>query len=107
MALAIGANAVVFSVLNAMILRPLNVSAPEHLYVLQHGDAASGYLSYPNYLDLRDRNHSFDDLVAYNAVMAGFDSGDNPSNEWGEDTSGNYFDGLGARPYIGHLPRQR
>ncbi len=103
MALAIGANAVVFSVLNAFILRPLNVSAPESLYALQHGDAASGYLSYPNYLDLRDRNHSFDDLVAYNAVMVGFDTGDNPSSEWGEDTSGNYFDGLGVRPYIGHF----
>ena len=103
MALAIGANAVVFSVLNAFILRPLNVPEPESLYALQHGDAPSGYVSYPNYLDLRARNHSFDDLVAFNAVMAGFDTGSNPSSEWGEDASGNYFDALGIQPYLGHF----
>jgi predicted permease len=103
MALAIGANAVVFSVLNAFILRPLNVPEPESLYALQHGDAVSGYVSYPNYLDLRDRNHSFDGLVAYNAVMVGLDTGDNPSSEWGEDVSGNYFDALGVQPYLGHF----
>jgi len=103
LALAIGANAVVFSVMNAFILRPLNVPDPESLYALQHGDAASGYLSYPNYLDLRDRNRSFTDLAAYNAVMAGIDSGDKPSIEWGEDTSGNYLDALGIQPFLGRF----
>ena len=107
LALAIGANAVVFSVLNAIILRPLDVPEPQSLYALQHGDAASGYMSYPNYLDLRDRNHSFDGLVAYNAVMVGFDTGGNPSSEWGEDASGNYFDALGIQPYLGHFFHQR
>ncbi|MGD0631401.1 MAG: ABC transporter permease [Terracidiphilus sp.] len=103
LALAIGANAVVFSVMNAFILRPLNVPEPESLYALQHGDAASGYLSYPNYVDLRDHNQSFDGLVAFNAIMVGFDSGENPSSEWGEDVSGNYFDALGLQPYLGHF----
>ena len=103
LALAIGANAVVFSVMNAFILRPLNVPEPESLYALQHGDAASGYLSYPNYVDLRDHNHSFDDLAAFNLLMVGFDSGENPSSEWGEDVSGNYFDALGLQPYLGHF----
>ena len=103
LALAIGANAVVFSVLNAFVLRPLAVPEPQSLYALQHADAPSGYISYPNYLDLRDRNRSFDGLVAYNAVMVGFDGGGTPSSEWGEDASGNYFDALGIQPYLGHF----
>ncbi len=53
LALAIGANAVVFSILNAFLLRPLNVARPESLYQLQHGYEASAYQSYPDYLDLR------------------------------------------------------
>jgi macrolide transport system ATP-binding/permease protein len=103
LALAIGANAVVFSVMNAFILRPLNVPEPESLYALQRGDAATGYISYPNYLDLRDRNRSFAGLVAYNALMVGIDTGDKPSIEWGEDTSGNYLDALGIQPYLGRF----
>src|ERR1035441_1414800 len=93
LALAIGANAVVFSVMNAFILRPLNVPQAQNLYALQHGDEASGAESYPNYLDLRDRNRSFDGLVAYNVSEAGLDTGGgNPSTVWIEEASGNYFD---------------
>jgi hypothetical protein len=65
LAVAIGANAVVFSVLNALILHPLNLPDAQSLYGIQHGNEASSYQSYPDYLDLRDRNHSFDDLAAY------------------------------------------
>jgi predicted permease len=103
LALAIGANAVVFSVMNAFILRPLDVPRAQSLYALQHGDGNTAYQSYPDYLDLRDRNHSFDGLVAYNAVMLGLDSGKDPSVEWGEEASGNYFDALGLKPYLGHF----
>src|ERR1700686_5770019 len=70
LAVAIGANAVVFSVLNALILHPLNMPDAESLYGIQHGNEASSYQSYPDYLDLRDRNHSFDGLAAYNAAQA-------------------------------------
>ena len=82
LALAIGANAVVFSVLNALILRPLNVPHPESLYGIQHGNEASSYQSYPDYLDLRDRNRSFDGLAAYNIAAGGLDTGENPSRVW-------------------------
>ena len=60
LALAIGANAVVFGVLNALILRPLNV--PQAREPLRHRARRGHHLchSYPNYLDLRDRNRSFD-----------------------------------------------
>jgi predicted permease len=103
LALAIGANAVVFSVLNAFLLRPLNVSRPNSLYELQRGNEASAYQSYPNYLDLRDRNRSFDGLVAYTVDQVGLEAGGDPKEVWAEEASGNYFDALGLQPYLGHF----
>jgi predicted permease len=101
LALAIGANAVVFSALNACLLRPLNVPQPESLYGLQFGEGARGYQSYPNYLDLRDRNRSLDGLAAYNMSQVGLDTGENPSRAWLYEVSGNYFDVLRIQPYLG------
>ena len=66
LALGIGANAVVFSVLNALVLRPLNVPHPQNLYMVQRFQYPSQ--SYLDYLDLRDRNRSFDSLVGYNII---------------------------------------
>src|ERR1035437_5122860 len=63
LALAIGANAVVFGVMNGLILRPLNVAHAENLYGTEYGQD-SGWQTYPNYVDLRDRNHTFDSLAA-------------------------------------------
>jgi predicted permease len=103
LALAIGANAVVFSVMNAFILRPLNVAHAESLYSLQHGNEDVANQSYPDYLDLRDRNRSFKDLVAYNITLAGLDTGKSPSSAWLEEASGNYFDALGLQPYLGRF----
>jgi predicted permease len=103
LALAIGANAVVFSVMNAFVLRPLNVPQAQSLYALQHGSEDVANQSYPDYIDLRDRNRSFDGLVAYNVVQAGLDAGADPSRAWVEETSGNYFDALGLQPYLGHV----
>jgi predicted permease len=103
LALGIGANAVVFSVLNALILHPLHVPNAESLYGLQHGNEASSYQSYPDYLDLRDRNRTLDGLAAYNADQVGLDTGENPSRAWVEEVSANYFDVLGIQPYLGRL----
>jgi hypothetical protein len=60
LALAIGANAVVFGVMNALILRPLNVPQSHSLYAIERGRDQAINQSYPDYLDLRDRNRSFD-----------------------------------------------
>ena len=100
--LAIGANAVVFGILNGLILRPLNVPQAESLYGSEYGDGA-GWQSYPNYLDLRDRNRSFDGLAAFNFVFAGLDTGKDPSVATGFATSGNYFDVLRIQPYLGRV----
>ena len=107
LALAIGANAVVFSVLNALVLRPLNVPHADSLYMLErgYGSDTSPSESYPDYRDLRDRNRSFDSLVLYNIMGGvGFDTGHgNPTVLWPYMVSGNYFDALGVQPYLGRF----
>jgi predicted permease len=102
LALAIGANAVVFGVLNALILRPLNVPQAESLFVVQHGSDVASH-SYPDYLDLRGRNRSFDDLAVFAISQSGLDAGKDPSNVWEYETSGSYFDTLRIQPYLGRF----
>jgi len=93
LALAIGANAIVFSVLNALVLRPLRVPHPESLFRLQRvfGTENAPSQSYPDYLDLRSQDRSFESLVSYDIV------GGNPSVVWPYMVSGNYFDSLGIQ----------
>ena len=107
LALAIGANAVVFSVLNALVLRPLNVPRAESLYMLQRSfeRGSTPSQSYPDYVDLRDRNHSFESLMSYDIVGAvGLNTGSgNPAVAWPYMISANYFDSLGIQPYLGRF----
>ena len=103
LALAIGANAVVFAVLNALILRPLNVPHAQSLYTIEHGADKDEGFSYPDYLDLRDRNRSFDGLTAYILAPVGLDTGKNPSQAWTYEVTGNYFDALGIQPFLGRF----
>jgi predicted permease len=102
LALGIGANAVVFSVLNALVLRPVNVPHAQNLYMVQRFQYPSH--SYPDYLDLRDRNRTFESLVTFRIMgPVGVDTGGNPSTAWPYLASGNYFDALGIQPYLGRL----
>jgi len=103
LALAICANTVVFSILNAVILRPVNVPRAETLYTIERVSDRNPPESYPNYLDLRDRNRSFESLAAYAFSQGGLDTGGNPVRVWYLDVSGNYFDVLGIRPYLGRF----
>jgi predicted permease len=103
LALGIGANAVVFGVLNALILRPLNVPHAATLWGIQRGANNAINHSYPDYLDLRERNRSFEDLAAYNVTSVGLDTGNEPSASWVLETTGNYFDALGIQPYLGRF----
>jgi predicted permease len=103
LALAIGANAVVFSIMNAFLLRPLNVPHAESLFAIFRPDGDSAE-SYPDYVDLRDRTHSFDGgLIAYQVLTVGLDTGSNASRAWAEEASGNYFDVMGLQPYLGRF----
>ena len=108
LALGIGANAVVFGVMNALVLRPLDLPQAQKLYMIERGQRtgdqdSSPMQSYPDYRDLRDRNRSFDGLIAYDINTAGLDTGGSPSPVWLYEASGNYFDVLGVQPYLGRF----
>jgi predicted permease len=103
LAVAIGANAVAFGALDAIVLRSVDVPNPQNLFVLGRANDNFGYESYPNYLDLRDRNHSFEALAANNIAQAGLDTGEGPTRVWGYEASGNYFDVMGLQPYLGRF----
>jgi hypothetical protein len=100
LALAIGANTTTFSALNQFLLRQLPVERPKELVFLNHGGKGVT-LSYPNYLAFRDRNRTFDGLIAGRIAPVGLSYGDKSAYIWGYEATGNYFDVLGVRAVIG------
>jgi predicted permease len=103
LALGVGANVVVFSVLNALILRPPNAPQSENLYNVVHKSPGYDSQSYPDYLDLRSRNTTFSDMAAYRMGSTGLSVGGSAEKRWDYEVSGNYFDMLGVRPALGRL----
>jgi hypothetical protein len=102
LALGIGANAVVFSVLNAVVLRPVNVPHADNLYTVQRFRFPSQ--SYLDYVDLRDRNRTFSSLIACQITgPVGIDTGKNPSTASPYVVTGNYFDALEFQPFLGRF----
>lgn len=101
--MAIGANAVVFGILNALVLRPVNVPQAESLWAVERGRDKAINHSYPDYVDFRNRSHSFEDLIAYNVDGVGFDTGNSPTSAWVLEVTGNYFDALKIHPYLGRF----
>ena len=84
--------------MNGLILNPRNVPRAQSLYAIERASDKSTWQSYPDYLDLRDRNRSFDRLAAFNPTPAGLDTGKDPSQVWGYIVTGNYFDALSLQP---------
>jgi predicted permease len=104
LALGIGANAVVFSMLNALVLQPLNVPQGRNLRTIEYVENGQDmHESYPEYRDLLERNSAFSGILAYDMEPAGLDTGGNPSSVWLYEASGTYFDVLGIRPYLGRF----
>jgi predicted permease len=102
LALGIGANAVVFSVLNALVLRTVNVPNGKNLYTVQRNPYPSQ--SYLDFIDMRDRNRTFESMIMFDLVgPVGVNAGNNPHTAWPYLASGNYFDGLGIQPYLGRF----
>jgi predicted permease len=105
LALGVGANTIVFSVVNALVFQSLPITQPDRVFFLQTNRGESH--SFPNYRDLRDRTVSFDGLIAYRATPINLDSGTAPVRTWGYLASGNYFDVLGVTPALGRLFHQQ
>jgi predicted permease len=103
LALGIGANVVVFSVLNGLILRPVNVPEPRNLYQISRARGGMDSQSYPDYADFRDRDASFSGILAYRYLSAGLTAGKSAVRSWGYATSSNYFDVLGVEPALGRF----
>ncbi len=101
LALGIGANTVAFSVVNALIIRPLPLPAPQQLVSIQPRTGTT--FSFPNYQDLRDRNDVFGGLAGYRITALGLDTGGGSQRVWGYLATGNYFDVLGTRPLLGRF----
>ena len=103
LALGIGANVVVFGVLNALLLRPLNVAGAERLFQIEQKEPGNWSQSYPDYLDYRERNTTFTDMATYRPGVAALSTGGSAQRFWGYEVSGNYFDMLGVQPAHGRL----
>jgi predicted permease len=101
--LGIGANVVVFSAVNALVLRPLDVPEPTGLYNVVQKTPGYDNQSYPDYLDFQSKNSTFSDMAAYRIQSAGLSTKDAAYKCWYYRVSGNYFDMLGVRPEHGRL----
>jgi hypothetical protein len=102
LALGIGANTIVFSVLNALILKPLPVAEPDRIYFVNNSGQPAN--SFPNYRDIRDRNQIFESLFDYRiSPMALGDDNLGTHRVWGYLVTGNYFETLGLKPAIGRF----
>jgi predicted permease len=105
--LGIGANIVVFGVLNAVLLRPLDVSDPQNLYQLRLRPWTSFKLlttSYPAFEDFRRRNTTFSDMAGFNGyAQARLAWGNSARSVSGYAVTGNYFELLGVQPQAGRF----
>jgi macrolide transport system ATP-binding/permease protein len=110
LALGIGANTAIFSFVNAVLLRPLPVAKPERLVYVFGGVRTNPYnvSSYPDYVDYRDRNKVFSELIAYSPITLSLSGDDGADMVSGLIVTGNYFDALGVRARAGRtfLPEE-
>ncbi len=113
LALGIGANTAIFSLLDQAVLRKLSVAEPDRLVLLRHTGINGGhsftrtdeafYFSYPMYRDLRDKNSIFSGLLATAWTQVGIQWRNEPDIVNAELVSGNYFEVLGLQPALGRL----
>jgi predicted permease len=108
LALGIGVNAAVFSVVNGFLLRPLPVSHPEQIVVLashQQGDTLGiTSFSYPDLVDFRNQSSQvFSDVFAWKLWIAGLSADGRADQVYASCVTGNYFSALGLKPALGRF----
>jgi predicted permease len=106
LALGIGANTTIFSLVNAVVFRPFGVEHQNELafFNMHLPKAEFPSLSYPNYKDYRDRNTVLSGLALYRIIPLNLSRGAGENSRlWGYEVSGNYFDMLGVKPFRGRV----
>lgn len=110
LALGIGANTAIFSLVNMILFRPLPVTEASRLVTVSAvgAEGAMAAHSYMNYVDFRDRNDVLSGLLAYRFSSMSLSRSGNNEKVWGYLVSGNYFDVVGVKPVIGRgfLPEE-
>ena len=105
LALGVGANVAVFSVVNAALLRPLPYPDAERLMLLQHRDARTGvtkdFIAIADFIDLRARQQSFESLAAYNGGRTTIFGQGEPFDVVALQVTPDLLDALGTRPAAG------
>jgi predicted permease len=102
--LGIGANAAIFCLVNAFLLRPMAVEKPEELvscYNRSTKDGGYRAFSYPEYRDIREKNTVFTNLMAHDVAMVGLTEGDTTRRSFADIVSSNYFSTFGVRMFQG------
>jgi predicted permease len=106
LALGIGANTAIFTLVDVVLLRPLPVQEPDELVDIWT-TCRRGFThcssSYPDFLDYRDRNRTLQDVAAFSPVQLSLVVGDGNRIVQGTLASGNYFGLLGVAPHLGRL----
>jgi predicted permease len=106
-ALGIAANTSIFTLVNAVLFKPMPVPHPEQLaalYTTEPNSRYPGQFSYPDYRDYRDHNEVFSDLfVHYGTPVSMKNGSDKAELIWSELVTGNYFTGLGVTPAAGRV----
>jgi len=112
LALGIGANSAIFTVVNSVLLRPLPLDDPDHLVRVRERNLKGGFpvfsLSPGNYLDYRDHNHSFTGFAVFSGTGANLaNEGAEPERLKGNVVSIDFFDVLGRHPFLGRAFTQQ
>ena len=104
-AIGVGANAAIFSIVNAVLLRPLPFGHPDDLVLVTDSDRrtrqSNGDTSPANFLDWRARQHSFTALAAFRQATFALSGGDHPESVPGAIVNANFFDVLDVKPALG------
>src|SRR3984893_15669254 len=105
LALGIGANTAIFSLVNAFLLRPMPVDQPDRLVAIfltspKWGRDISNF-SYPELLDFRKAETGLSELMGFSGIPLSMTDGEKPELIWGEIATGNFFSGMGIRPVLG------